>query len=925
MKNSATMWNMEVACAYLNGIIILNKQFIVWLMRVSIIIFLFLLTSLQFLMAVPVNGQKMSDYKVTIRLEDESLLAGLKKIEAQTNFRFYYRKSEIKEITDLNIAFSTRTVENTLYELLKNTDFSFRQVNNNILLERRRQETGYTVRGRVIGSDHKPVELATIQIMKVTNQSIVSTALADTGGRFSLKVYEQGDYLLKISSVGTDSLMQKVTVGNAEVLEVPDIVLNKSAIQLKDVAITTTRQLISRSLDKLILNVEGSIYEKGEDALKLFNVIPGVYVSGKEIVFRGSEGVTVYIDNRKVLLSGDQLLSYLRSIPSESIKSYELKAVPGAENDAQNGGVIINIVLKSEYKYGLSGNVSSGYWYNKYDNTKATTFLNYRAGKFNFQGSFNYYWTPAFYEDNINQQFKSTGIISKQTEKYDERYHNIGYNGSVDYKLNSQQTVGVSYNMFTNPGSVSSIFKTDIDYLANIQASTVDSSLHTQKSTTFRYVNQMTNAFYRNKLDTIGSKLDIGYSYISYGLRDPSALETQFLNGEGAESHPRDSLFTKTIGKSMVHVANVDLEKHLFKSLIFNTGSKFTASNTDYSMDYRNGLNDQSPLDPLKSNRFLYSEYILAFYGTLAKSFKQWDFKVGIRTEQTNYHGKSVTTEQTIGRNQWNFFPSAFLNRKIGENHSLTLSYNRTINRPGFRQLNPFVTYISLNSIQEGNPNLRPYFSNNLQLEYLLNRKYSLTVGYQNTNNAITENLTNIGDVIISRDENINDNKNVFTSLYIPIKLTNWWEINTNVTLRYRTIDIHGTVALNRSKFTQYLRTASKFNLPRKYFVEVSGFYKSNDFYGIYDQQRVGKLDINIKKSFLNDRLTSSFELQDPFHLYKPRYEINTSEFTRNVLRNRLDFVRYIGVFFTYNFSSGKKQDNKENVDAAGNEARGRL
>ncbi|WP_448634142.1 hypothetical protein [Pedobacter panaciterrae] len=321
--------------------------------------------------------------------------------------------------------------------------------------------------------------------MKVTNQSIVSTALADTGGRFSLKVYEQGDYLLKVSSVETDSLIQKVIVGNAEVLEVPDIVLNKSAIQLKDVTITTTRQLISRSLDKLILNIEGSIYEKGEDALKLFNVIPGVYVSGKEIVFRGSQGVTVYIDNRKVLLSGDQLLSYLRSIPSESIKSYELKAVPGAENDAQNGGVIINIVLKSEYKYGLSGNVSSGYWYNKYDNTKATTFLNYRAGKFNFQGSFNYFWTPAFYEDNISQQFKSTGIISKQTEKYDERYHSIGYNASVDYKLNSQQTVGVSYNMFTNPGSVSSTYKTDIDYLANIKASTVDSSLHTKKALHF--------------------------------------------------------------------------------------------------------------------------------------------------------------------------------------------------------------------------------------------------------------------------------------------------------------------------------------------------------------------------------------------------------------------------------------------------------
>lgn len=925
MKNSAKVWNMGVACAYLIGTISLNKQFIIWLMRVGFIISLFSLISLQILMALPVNGQKMSDYKVTLKLEDESLLNGIKKIEAQTMFRFYYRKAEVKEIIDLNLTLSTRTVENTLYELLKNTDFTFRQINNNILLEKRPEQSGYIVKGRVLGPDQKPADLATIQVVKVTNQNITFSVLADTGGRFNVKVYEQGEYLLKVSSPKTDSLTQKINVGDKEVLQLADIILSTSAIQLKDVTITNKRQLLTRSLDKLTLNIEGSVYEKGENALKLFNVIPGVFVNGKSIVFRGSEGVTVYVDNRRILLSGDQLLSYLRSIPSESIKSYELKALPGAENDAQNSGVIINIVLKSEYKYGLTGNVSSGYWYNSYDNTKATTFLNYRAGKFNFQGSFNYFWSPAFYEDEIIQQLKSTDEISRQTERYDERYHNIGYNVSVDYKLNPQQTIGLSYNMFTNPGSVSSIYVTDIDYLANAQSSAVDSSLHTKKSTTFRYTNQMANVFYRNKLDTIGSKLDIGYSYIYYGLRDPSALETKFLNEAGSEFRPRDSLFTKTTGKSMVHVANLDLEKHFSNAFVFNTGSKFTASNTDYAMDYRNGLNERSPLDPLKSNRFLYTEYILAFYGTLAKSFDRWDFKVGLRTEQTNYHGKSITTSQTIGRNQWNLFPSAFLNRKLGERNSLTLSYNRRIERPGFRQLNPFITYTSLNTIQEGNPNLLPYFSNNFQLEYLLNRKYTLTVGYQNTKNAITDNITNVGDVIISKDENISDNDNAFMSVYIPVKLTNWWEINTNATLRYRTMDVDGTVNIHRSKFTQNLWATSKFSLPGKYYVEVSGFYNSSDFYGIYNRFNYGKMDVNIKKSFLKDRLTSSIELQDPFHLYKPRHEINTPEFIRNVVRNRIDFVRYIGVFFTYNFSSGKKQNSKENIDAAGNEARRRL
>lgn len=925
MKNSAILWDTGIRNAYPFALLFIKKQFIIWLMRISLIIFLFISASFQLLIAMGVKGQSMSSCPVTLKLEDESLLTGLKKIEAQTTFRFYYRKADLREITGLYLAFNTRSVETTLNELLKNTDLSFRLIDNNILIEKFRPEAGTTIKGRVLGPNHKPVELATIKLTKITNPALTFSALADTGGRFNIKVFEQGDYRLRVTSPETDSLTQTIRVGDTPVIQLPDIVLPPSAIRLKGVVITDKRPLLSRSIDKLTLNVEGSVYEKGENALKLFSVIPGVYFDGRDILFRGSEGVTVYVDNRRILLSGDQLLSYLRAIPSESIKSYELKAVPGAENDAQNSGVIINIVLKSEYKFGLSGNVSTGYWHNKYDNTKATTFLNYRTGKFNFQGGLNYFWSPAFYEDQITQQFKLTDNFSRQNEKYVERFHNIAYNAAIDYKLSAKQTVGIGYNKFLNPGSLGGAYTSDINYLANAQASKVDSSSHSTRKSSFNYVNQMANAFYRNKLDTAGSRLDIGYSYISYDTNDPSTLETQFLNNSGVEFRPRDSLFARTMGKSMVHVANVDLEEHLSKSLVLNAGSKFTTSNTDYSIDYRNGLDDQAPLDPRQSNRFKYNEHILAFYSSLAESYRQWNFKLGLRTEQTNYNGRSVTTGQTIGHNQWDFFPSAFLNRKFGADHSVTLSYNRKIDRPGFRQLNPFVFYTNVNTIQEGNADLRPSYSNNLQVEYMLKSKYILTLGYQNTNNGIATNVTNKGDVIISREENISDNNNVFLSLYIPVKLTKWWEFNTNGTFRYKTLALYRDETLHREKFTQNLWATNKFNLPYKYFVEVSGFYNSRDIRDLMTQFSYGKLDITIKKSFFKDRLSSSLELQDPFKLYKPRYEINTPEFTRNVVRNRLAYVRYVGFFLTYNFSSGKKQNNKENIDAAGNEARGRL
>lgn len=894
-------------------------------MRITFMISFVLLITSQMLFAINVNGQSISNDKVTLKLEEESLLKGIEKIEEQTIFRFYYRKTDIKHLTDLNLAMNTRTVEETLSEILRNTDLTFRQLNNNILLEKIPKIAEYQIKGRVLGSDRKPLELVTINLSKVSSPNIKFTVLADTGGRFMFKISEKGEYLLKTYAFGADSLTQTINVENNSLIELPDILLKATSIQLKSVNITEKRSLISRSIDKLMVNVEGSEYEKGQNALKLFNIIPGVNLNGKSLVFRGSEGVTVYVDNRRIMLSGDQLLSYLQAIPSESIKAYELKVVPGAEVDAQNSGVVINIVLKTEYKFGLSGNVSTGYWYNSMANTKGTTFLNYRTGKFNLQGGFNYLWSPSFYEDEINQQFKSETVLARQLERYVERYHNISYFGSIDYKVDANQTIGASYNVMENPGSFSGKYNTDIDFISNAQATSIDSSLFSTRNSKFSYSNHMGNLFYRNKLDTLGSRIDVAYSYINYRLVDPSALETQFLDGGGVEMRMRDSLFNKTIGKSKIHVANIDFENHFSNSFVLNAGSKYTASKTDYSIDFRNGLNENATLDPVRSNRFLYSENIIAFYSSLSGSFKKWNFKVGLRTEHTNYDGKSVTTGQNIGRDQWNLFPSLFLNRKVGGDHSFTFSYARRIERPGFRQLNPFVTYTNLYTIQEGNPNLVPFFSNNFQVEYLLKSKYSFTIGYQNTENGIINNVTSIGDVVVSRDENLSDKSNVFGSIYVPVKITKWWQLSANTTFRYRTMDIKGTTPLNRSKFSNYLSVTNKVDLPGKYFLEISGFHKSNDFLEFYDQFSYGKLDITIRKDFFNDKLSTSLEFYDPFHLYKPRYEINTTQFTRTVLRNKLDYVRYVGIFLTYNFSSGKKRNNIESVGAAGNEARGRL
>ncbi|MBB5635060.1 hypothetical protein HDF26_002213 [Pedobacter cryoconitis] len=781
------------------------------------------------------------------------------------------------------------------------------------------------ISGKIKSEPNTALNMATITLRTVQDSILVKGTASDEQGVFVLESLNAGKYILHISHLGYEPFHQRIDLADRNII-LKDIILAKDlSVKLDAVEVRSKRPLIARSLDKLTLNIEGSVYEKGEDALRLFNIIPGVQATSRDITFRGSEKVTVYVNNRRILLSADQILAYLRTIPSESIKSYELRQVPGAEYDAQNGGVIINIVLKSDYRYGLSGSVNSGYWYNRENNTFSSASANYGVEKLTIQGGFTYRNSPAFYEDNIRQEFKQTNIYNTQTEKYIEKYPSIAFNAGFDYRLTPNQILGANYNRFDNPGDFSNTTTTSSDFFSNKNSNQKDSSSYSTKNTRFTYRNQIANAFYRNKLDTLGSKLDIGYSYVNYDLNDPSALETKFFNSAGAEIGPRDSLFAHNKGKSNVHVFNMDWEQHYGKSLQLNLGGKYTTSKTDYAMEYRNGLDGNAPLDILRSNRFIYQEKILALYSTLTKSFKNWEVKAGLRAEQTDYNGQSVTTNETIGRNRWDFFPSTYVRRKLGEQHALSFSYARRIDRPGFRQLNPFTFYTSLNTIQQGNPNLLPYFSNNLQLEYVFKNKYTLTVGYQNTKAGIATNVTNIGDVIVSKDANISDNRNSFLSVYIPVQITDWWEFNMNATLRNTILDVRTTPEVHRSKFSQDFWAVQKFTLPGKYYVEVSGNYGRNRFYDIYDSFNTGNLNIYVKKSFFKDRLTTRLELADPFHLNKPGNTIDSPYFTRISERTRLDYIRSVGIFLNYSFSGGKKTTNREGVDAGGNEARGRL
>lgn len=772
----------------------------------------------------------------------------------------------------------------------------------------------HKISGKLIAPDGALISNATVTLKTRVDSQLVKGTISDSLGKFTLTDIVPGNYVLNIYAISRIAHSQVISI-KSEDIELPTLQLSNNSAILKEVIVTGQRSFLRREVDKLVVDIEHSIYSKGENGMRLFNVIPGMQIDALgNIVFRGGENVTVYVDNRKVQLTGQQLLNYLKSIPSESIKSYEVRSVSGAQFDADNTGAVINIILKSDYRYGLTGSFGTDYQYTRYNNFSEWLALNYRIGKLTLQANASFYKGRQFDEQKEIQFYKNNRVYSFQdnnTVNNDIAFSN--YKFGFDYRINSNQTISANYEktLFPYHPSTNSVNR----FTSETNTSINDSTIYTNNSKTVKQNTEQANVFYRNKLDSLGSTLDIGYSYVNYNNNYNSGIETNYQFPNNPSSHLSDSLFIDNPLSIQIHTINVDIEKVLTNSLSLNFGSKFNTSSTDNNISYFNGLTETGLFDSLRSNHFVYNEKILAFYGSFTKNWNKWSMKVGVRTENANYKGHSVSKfADNISRDKWSWFPTIFLLRKFSNVNSLTLAYSRSISRPSYQLLNPFENIQNPFYIEKGNPFLLPYFTHSLELSYLLHSKYSLTAGYKRTDKSINTVYQNNGAIIISTYENINNADDLFFSTSIPVKVLKWWEISNSLTLRYVKLKINEIlVSRVREKFSQDIWVSNRLTFQKGFYAEVIGRYSRNQFLGIYDWNPQGTIDMNFKKSFLKDKLTATLNFADPFNIKRIGWKIDEAGFKRDV-SSRIP-TRYISIGLSYSFSKGKKESSRESIN----------
>ena len=99
----------------------------------------------------------------------------------------------------------------------------------------------------------------------------------------------------------------------------------------------------------------------------------------------------------------------------------------------------------------------------------------------------------------------------------------------------------------------------------------------------------------------------------------------------------------------------------------------------------------------------------------MVKKWENWSFSGGLRWENSNTKGTSTNTNEVRSRRISKLFPSASIDRKINDKFGANLSYSYRILRPSYNSLNAFVYYYDPYTFEQGNPNLKPEFTNSFQ------------------------------------------------------------------------------------------------------------------------------------------------------------------------------------------------------------------
>ena len=350
------------------------------------------------------------------------------------------------------------------------------------------------ISGQINNEKNIPIEYVEITLEN-KDGVIIKSELTDSKGKFYFQV-NQNYLLLVVRKEGAQLYSQQLDLQNDINLGIIKIIEKQQTIQ--EVKINGKRKLIERKIDRLVYNVENSIAATGGDALDAIRNTPSVRVQNDQISIIGKNGIAVMVNDKIIQLSGEDLISYLKTIPSDNIKSIEVVTTPPAKYDAEGNSGIININLKKAKKNAVSGNVRGSYTQAKYALGTLGAGLDYQKNDLTIVSNVNYTNGSIAPYQEYTLTYPNYNWLEKNEKKI--LLDNLSSRIAVDYNINSKTIIGLQYT-----GSNNNTLNKGINRSFITNKLTLDSLIITPSRINSYKKSNSLNFHSITKLDTIGA------------------------------------------------------------------------------------------------------------------------------------------------------------------------------------------------------------------------------------------------------------------------------------------------------------------------------------------------------------------------------------------------------------------------------------
>jgi outer membrane receptor protein involved in Fe transport len=815
-----------------------------------------------------------------------------------------------------------------------------------LFLKGNTQETKKTapdgkISGRIIDSvTKKPVEYATITLSEEGNKKIANGTVTDKEGRFVITDINPGRYKIVIEFIGylpfsiSNIIIDKQNPETA----LKDISLPRKGVTLQNVTVNASNRLIENKIDKLVYNAEKDITSQGGVATDILKKIPQVSVDiDGNVELAGSPGIRFLINGKPSAVFGSNIADVLQSIPASQIKTIEVITNPGAKYDAQGLGGIINIILKESKVKGVNGNLSLSAGTR---NENGAFNLNVRKGNTGFNAFISGNERPYVKSPSSSDRFSVDTIARHdlsllQNGYYRFQRHGIesGFGFDWTWKKKNNFTGSLHYGNFGNAGTGITNQK---QVITSQNGGTILSSIATINNT-------------GNKSSSDNTDIDLSYKR-TFAKEDREleiAVNSSHDNNRGSANNeqlllPQDSLYygtsSKNPGKENETECTVDYTEPLKEDVILGLGGKivFTDIISHSTISGFDPVSKEYVFNSALSNYLNYKQKVYAFYSEISFPLaKIFETKIGGRYERTEIISFYSNAQQQAPAHGYNtFVPSVFFSKIIGDNQTLKLSYSKRIERPDYRDLNPFINTSDPKNISAGNTNLLPEIGHRVEFSYSRNfdkaGSLMITAFYRINEHDIQPFIVfypslRVGDsvytnVAVTTRENIGTEKNRGMNIFVDLHLNSSLSIRSNFFFFQR----HTINALdpgyNSNSFNYRFNMNASYQFSKTLAGEFFGNFSSarHEAQGRYPSFTT--YSMALRKQFANKKASIALSATNPFSQYvKQRTVLSGPGFTINSLR-QIPF-RSIGINFTWKFGKlefkKEKEENPDNNNAA--------